>query len=78
MKKEILTKLFAYTEEELEILNGRNTVDQSLYTDDKNFVIDKDKLLLPEQLISVRKHTRFINTTMSNYNMCTKESSHKS
>lgn len=68
MKKEILTKLFAYTEEELEILNGRNTVDQSLYTDDKNFVIDKDKLLLPEQLISVRKHTRFIDFPIHKHN----------
>lgn len=68
MKKEILTKLFAYTEEELEILNRRNTVDQSLYTDDKNFVIDKDKLLLPEQLISVRKHTRFIDFPIHKHN----------
>lgn len=68
MKKEILKKLFAHTEEELEILNGRNTIDQSLYTDDQNFIIDKDKLLLPEQLISVRKHTRFIDFPLHKHN----------
>ena len=46
MKKEILKKLYAHTEEETDILNGRNTVDQNIYTDDKNFVIDRDKFLL--------------------------------
>ena len=68
MKKEILKKLYAHTEEEIEILNGRNTVDRSLYTDDKNFIIDSDKLLLPEQLISVRKHTRFIDFPLHKHN----------
>lgn len=68
MKKEVLQKLFAHTEEEMEILNGRNTVDQSLYTDDKDFIIDKDKLLLPEQFISVRKHTRFIDFPLHKHN----------
>lgn len=68
MKQEILKKLLQYTAEEIEILNGRNTVDQSLYTDDQNFIIDKAKLLLPEQLISVRKHTRFIDFPMHKHN----------
>lgn len=68
MKQEILDKLYLHTEEELEILNGRKSVDQSLYTDDKNFIIDKDKLLLPEQMISVRKHTRFIDFPAHKHN----------
>ena len=77
MKKEILKKLYAHTDEEADILNGRSTIDQGIYTDDKNFVIDRDKFLLPEQMISVRKHTRFIdfhyiNIIISNYNMYTK------
>lgn len=68
MKKEILSKIMELTEEEQEILAGRKSVDQSLYTDDKNFIIDKNKLLLPEQLISVRKHTRFIDFPMHKHN----------
>lgn len=68
MKKEILKKLYAHTEEETDILNGRNTVDQNIYTDDKNFVIDRDKFLLPEQMISVRKHTRFIDFPLHKHN----------
>lgn len=68
MKKEILSKIMELTEEEQEILAGRKSVDRSLYTDDKNFIIDKNKLLLPEQLISVRKHTRFIDFPMHKHN----------
>lgn len=68
MKQEILDKLLKHTEEEIDILNGRASIDQSLYTDDKNFVIDKAKLLLPEQMISVRKHTRFIDFPMHKHN----------
>lgn len=68
MKKEILSKIMELTEEEQEILAGRKSVNQSLYTDDKNFIIDKNKLLLPEQLISVRKHTRFIDFPMHKHN----------
>lgn len=68
MKKEILKKLYAHTEEETDILNGRKTVDQQIYTDDKNFVIDRDKFLLPEQMISVRKHTRFIDFPLHKHN----------
>lgn len=68
MKSSIFEKIMAFTDEEIDILNGRKTVDQSLYTDDKNFIIDKDKLLLPDQLISVRKHTRFIDFPIHKHN----------
>lgn len=67
MKKEILKKLYDYTEEELDILRG-HTINQQIYTDDQNFIIDKDKFLLPEQLISVRKHTRFIDFPIHKHN----------
>lgn len=68
MKQTILDKIMAQSAEEKEILAGRNSVNQSLYTDDKNFIIDKNKLLLPEQMISVRKHTRFIDFPLHKHN----------
>lgn len=60
MRKDILYKLFELTEEEKSILDGEKKVDQSIYTDDKQFIIDSKKILSEEQLISIRKHTRFI------------------
>ena len=68
MKKEILKKIYAHTEEETEILQGRTVIDRRLYTDDAAFVIDRDKFLLPGQLICVRKHTRFIDFPLHTHN----------
>ncbi len=67
MKKEI-KKIYAHTEEETEILQGRTVIDRRLYTDDAAFVIDLDKFLLPGQLISVRKYTRFIDFPLHTHN----------
>ena len=60
MRKEIIDKLMELTQEEREILEGKNSVDQSIYTDDKQFIIDSKKILADGQLINIRKHTRFI------------------
>lgn len=68
MKKNILKKLYALTDEEKDILTGRNTVSRQIYTDDKNFVIDRDKFILPELMINVRKHTRFIDFPLHKHN----------
>lgn len=43
-----------------EILEGNHSINQSLYTDDKQFIIDSKKILSDDQLINIRKHTRFI------------------
>ena len=60
MKKYILDRLFELTEEEKMILEGKKRVDQSIYTDENQFIIDSKKILLDNQLITIRRHTRFI------------------
>ncbi|SMC26954.1 AraC-type DNA-binding protein [Clostridium acidisoli DSM 12555] len=58
----------ALTEEEKEILNGNAEINKSLYTDNRKFVIDIDKLLPKGELIDIRKHTRFIDFPKHNHN----------
>ena len=60
IKKEILEKLMPITAEERAILDGRNTVDKSIYTTHGGSVIRSKKLLDGGRSISVRTHTRFI------------------
>ena len=60
MRKDIIDKLMELTEEEKKILEGKHSIDQSIYTDDKQFIIDSKKILADGQLINIRKHTRFI------------------
>lgn len=57
--KEILDALSPITNEEKAILNG-NDIDLSLYMNGKNNIINSEKLLADGKLITVRKHTRFI------------------
>lgn len=61
MIKEIHDRLIALTDEEQMILNGEDSVNKSIYTDDGKFIVDSNKLLPNGELISIRKHTRFIN-----------------
>jgi len=68
MIKEIHNKLLSLTEEELKILNGENSVNKSIYTDDGKFIIDSNKLLPKGELIDIRKHTRFINFPSHKHN----------
>lgn len=60
MRKDIIDKLMELTEEEKEILEGKHGIDKSIYTNDKQFIIDSKKILPDDQLINIRKHTRFI------------------
>ena len=60
MRKDIIDKLMELTQEEKEILEGKHSIDQSIYTDYKQFIIDSKKILADGQLINIRKHTRFI------------------
>lgn len=60
IKGEILEKLITFSKEEVDILNGDINIDESIYEKVRKNSIDVDKLLLPEELISIRKHTRFI------------------
>lgn len=68
MVSEIHDKLIALTEEETEILIGENSINKSIYTDGRNFIIDSNKLLPNDELINIRKHTRFINFPSHKHN----------
>lgn len=59
IKQEILEKLLSFTDEEIDNLNGKGIVDTSIYTPNKVSEIDYRKLMLPNQMLSVRKHARF-------------------
>lgn len=56
---EILEKLVYFTDEEIDNLNGKNTIDKSIYTSKQSSIIDYEKLIFTDQQISVRKHARF-------------------
>lgn len=60
INREILKELICITEEEQAILDGRNTVDSSLYSENDDNVISAKKLLKDGKLITIRTHTRFI------------------
>lgn len=68
MLKEIHKKLIELTDEEVKILNGENSVNRNIYTSNRNFIIDSNKLLPEDELISIRKHTRFINFPSHKHN----------
>lgn len=57
---QILEKLLPITDEEKAILDGRESIDRSLYMADGCDVINGTKLLESGKLITVRPHTRFI------------------
>ena len=60
MHRELLRELSVITEEEQRILDGRKEIDQQIYTEKKDMIIDSKKLLQTGKLIQVRPHTRFV------------------
>ncbi len=60
MNQELLSQLSRISPEEAAILEGRRTVDRSLYMDGSHDVVTGDKLLPPARQITLRPHTRFI------------------
>lgn len=68
MKKELLEHLKIITEEEQQILDGKQDVQKERYTSEKDFVIDNKKLLEKGRLIEIRPHTRFIHFPMHRHN----------
>ncbi len=61
MNIEILSQLRKLSKEEHEILHGKKEIDTDTYMDRKNSsVIDSQKLLEKNQLITIRTHTRFV------------------
>ena len=62
---ELLKKI---TPEERAILEGAKAVQQNLYTDQMQFVIEHEKLIEDGRLIAVRKHTRFAHFPLHTHN----------
>lgn len=61
MDNRILDFLEKITDEEREILAGKNSIEKKLYTNKREFkIVESDKLLKTGTLITVRTHTRFI------------------
>lgn len=60
MREELLRELRKITPEEQEILDGRYTVDKTLYNLNRSMVIDSNRLLEKGKRITLRPHTRFI------------------
>ena len=82
MDQELLGALSVITEEEQRILNGRDNIDQKIYTEKKELIVDCDKLLERGKLIQVRPHTRFIRFPKHRHNyveviyMCSGQTRH--
>ena len=60
MREEIIKILSRISEEEEQILQGRKSIDRSLYMDGSHDIVSGEKLLQRGRLIAVRPHTRFI------------------
>lgn len=58
--REILNALTPLTEEEKQLKSGNGEIDRSLYMSGKINVINSKKLLKDGKLITVRKHSRFV------------------
>ena len=68
MNAELLSQLKKVTDEEQAILDGRKTIDPSLYNLDHSMTIDNKKLLDQGKLIQIRPHTRFVHFPRHNHN----------
>ena len=60
MQQQLLEQMKEITEEEKKILEGGAQVEKELYATGTEFTIDSRKMLERGQLITVRKHTRFV------------------
>ncbi len=81
-KFEILEDLRKITPEEQDILGGQTTVNRSIYMQDSGNTINSKKLLELGKLITMRKHTRFIDFPEHTHDyvelvyMCSGETTH--
>ena len=60
MDARILEELSVITEEERELLRGREEIDRTRYMETTRDVVNAEKLLRGDRLISMRPHTRFV------------------
>ena len=82
MKKEVLDKLSQITDEEQAILDGSVAIDRDIYMDSEKNIINAQKLIDSDKLITVRPHTRFVHFPKHTHDyieivyMCKGETSH--
>ncbi len=82
MYQELLNHLCQITEEEQAILDGRTTIDRTLYMQGQSNTINAKKLLSSGKLITIRPHTRFIHFPEHTHDyvemvyMCSGETTH--
>jgi AraC-type DNA-binding domain-containing proteins len=68
MNSEILSQLERITQEEQDILAGRDEINKELYMDTASSIIDSKKLLDYGKLIQIRTHTRFVHFPKHTHN----------
>jgi len=68
MKEILLEELMELNDEERDILNHKGEVIKDLYTSQSNFIIESEKFLNKNKMITVRKHTRFIHFPKHRHN----------
>ena len=76
IREDILEKLVCFTDEEIDNLNGKNIIDKSIYEHENSNIIDYHKMLGKDQMITVRKHTRFIEYPKQKHNSANKTPKH--
>lgn len=82
MNKDIISELTKITDEEKHILYEYPRIEKSIYTRDKEFVVDSKLMLERGKLIDIRPHTRFLAFPKHKHNyieiiyMCSGETTH--
>jgi AraC family transcriptional regulator, L-rhamnose operon regulatory protein RhaS len=82
MNPDMLIELEKIRDEEKEILSGNRIIEKSLYTNEKEFVVDSRLMLEKGKLIDIRPHTRFLSFPKHKHNyveivyMCKGEITH--
>lgn len=68
MNPDILHELEIIRDEEKDILNGNRKIEKSIYTKNKEFVVDSKLMLEKGKLIDIRPHTRFLSFPKHKHN----------
>lgn len=82
MQYELLEQLKQISAEEQSILDGNTAIQKNLYTQEKDFIIDRRKMLEKGKLIDIRPHTRFVHFPVHKHNyveiiyMCSGSTTH--
>lgn len=68
MSYDLMNELLKITEEEEIILQDNKKVKKDIYTNQSNFVIESEKFLNQDNMIMIRKHTRFVDFPKHKHN----------